>query len=117
MLWVGVIIAVVQNQWAFLPSVLVGALVGEGIWWWVSHGGLGGAGDPRGYWLLAFLVPVSEFLVYDAMVEFQVGGLAWPLHLWAGAPFMAGLYSTLIAVLIVPPRFLASGSPGAWPHS
>jgi hypothetical protein len=117
MLWVGLILAFDQGQWTFLPAIVTGALVGEAIWWWIRDGGLGGPSNPRGYWLLAFFVPVAEFLVYDAMVAFAVGGLAWPVHLWAGAPIMAGLYSTLIAVLIVPPRYLASISKLSWPDT
>jgi hypothetical protein len=117
MLWVGLILVAVQEQWTFLPAALVGALVGEVIWWWIRHGGFGGWSDPRGYWLLAFLIPVSEFLVYDALVAAVGGGLVWKIHLWAGAPFLAGVFSTLVAVLIVPPAFLTTMPKERWPES
>lgn len=116
-LWVGVILAVVQGQWTFLPAVVAAALVGEAVWWRIRQAERGGTKGAGGYWLLAFLIPVTEFLIYDVMVALADGGLAWPLHLWAGAPIMAGLYSAFIAVLIVPPRFLSAGPTRSWPES
>jgi hypothetical protein len=32
-----------------------------------------------------------------------VGGLRWPIHMWAGVAFVAGIISLILSFLVVPP--------------
>ncbi len=53
MLWDGFLTVAVTDLWLYLPAVAAAALVGEGLWAWIWRGGLGGADDEPGYWLIA----------------------------------------------------------------
>jgi len=50
----------------------------------------------------AFLVPAVLYAVYFAGL-IGVDGTWWPVHLWAGAPLVAGLTGLLVSLLVVPP--------------
>jgi Tol biopolymer transport system component len=51
---------------------------------------------------VAFGVPVVYFLLYFAVLQLT-GGVGWVIHLWAGAPFMAGVLGLFLSYLVVPP--------------
>ncbi len=53
--------------------------------------------------IFAFVLP---FVLYTTMVLVigSVGGLRWPIHMWAGVPFLCGIMSLLLSVLAVPPK-------------
>lgn len=50
----------------------------------------------------AFLVPTVLYAFYFAGL-IRVDGVWWPVHLWAGAPVVAGLTGLLVSVLVFPP--------------
>src|SRR5215472_11871770 len=50
----------------------------------------------------AFLVPAVLYALYFAAL-LRVDGVWWPVHLWAGAPLVAGLTGLLVSLLVVPP--------------
>ena len=50
----------------------------------------------------AFLVPTVLYAFYFAGL-ITVNGVWWPVHLWAGAPVVAGLTGLLVSVLVFPP--------------
>jgi hypothetical protein len=106
MLWDGVLTAAVTDMWIYLPAVLGGVLVGEGIWAWMRRGGAGGVRAEPGYWTLGFAVPAAQFVLYFAIMAAFGGGIAWSVHLAAGTPVMAGFFGLVVAVLAVPPRFM-----------
>jgi hypothetical protein len=51
--------------------------------------------------LFAFLTPLAFFALYY-LALLRADGLWWPVHLWAGAPVVAGLTGWLISLLVVP---------------
>lgn len=106
MLWDGVLIVAVTDTWLYLPAVMGAAVVGEALWAWIWHGGLGGPESEPGYWLLGFLMPFIQFALYFTLMAAFGGGITWTAHLVVGAPLMAGFYGLLTAFLAVPPRFL-----------
>jgi len=53
--------------------------------------------------VFAFLVPTVLYALYFAGL-IHADGVWWPVHLWAGAPVVAGLTGWLVSVLVVPPR-------------
>lgn len=50
----------------------------------------------------AFLVPAVLYALYFTALT-RVDGVWWPVHLWAGAPLVAGLTGLLVSLLVVPP--------------
>jgi len=52
--------------------------------------------------LFAFLVPAVLYVLYFAGL-IAADGLWWPVHLWAGAPVVAGLTGLLMSLLVFPP--------------
>lgn len=52
--------------------------------------------------VFGFLVPLVLYSLYFAAL-IQVDGVWWPVHLWAGAPIVAGLTGWLVSLLVVPP--------------
>src|SRR5262249_30193224 len=110
MLWDGVLTAGVADAWLYLPAVAIGALTGEAIWAGMWRGHLGGIGGDRGYWILAGGVPTAQVATYLVIMQALRGGIRWPTHVWAGAPFMGGLYGVVTSLFIVPPRFFRLSS-------
>jgi hypothetical protein len=52
--------------------------------------------------LFAFLVPLVLYAVYFASL-IGSDGVWWPVHLWAGAPVVAGLTGWLVSLAVLPP--------------
>lgn len=50
----------------------------------------------------AFLVPALTFALYFFGL-IRVDGVWWPVHLWAGAPLVAGLTGWVVSLVAVPP--------------
>lgn len=99
----GVLQVFITDMWRYLPAVALAAVVGEAIWARVR--GAETVGVRRGYWLLGAAVPFTQAAAYFGIMALA-GGIAWSVHLWAGAPFMAALYGLLGAMLVVPPAFV-----------
>ena len=61
--------------------------------------------------VFAFAVPTLLFALYFAYL-LAGGGVWWPVHLWAGAPVLAGLTGVLISLLVAPPGgYVSAHSP------
>ena len=52
--------------------------------------------------VFAFAVPTVLFTLYFAAI-LAAGGSWWPVHLWAGAPLLAGITGLLVSLLVAPP--------------
>jgi hypothetical protein len=52
--------------------------------------------------LFAFLVPLLVYALYFFGL-IRVDGVWWPVHLWAGAPVVAGLTGWVVSLAVVPP--------------
>ncbi|HEY7200165.1 MAG TPA: hypothetical protein VIC57_08140 [Candidatus Dormibacteraeota bacterium] len=52
--------------------------------------------------LFAFAVPLVLYAIYFAGL-IQVDGVWWPVHLWAGAPVVAGLTGWVVSLAVLPP--------------
>jgi hypothetical protein len=106
MLWNGLLTATVTDKLPYLAAVALAALVGEALWARVRAGRLGGPEGRVGYWLIGAGVPAVQFAGYFALMGAVVGGVIWTTHLWTGAPFLAGFYGLIAALLAAPPRGL-----------
>jgi hypothetical protein len=108
LVWNGVLTAGATGMWRYLPAVALAALAGEATWAAVRRGAFGGPGAVTGYRLVAAVVPTVELAAYLALAALMGGGIAWPVHVAAGAPLLAGLYGLVASLLVVPPRRLAA---------
>lgn len=51
----------------------------------------------------AFIVPFVTALTYLLVLNTFGGGLWWQIHMWLGAPFIAGIAGFFLSFLAVPP--------------
>jgi hypothetical protein len=86
LLWNGVLTAGATGMWRYLPAVALAAVAGEGTWLAVRRGAFGGPEAVTGYRLIAVVVPTVELAAYLALAALVGGGIAWPVHVAAGAP-------------------------------
>jgi hypothetical protein len=98
----------IPEMWIYLPAIAMSAIVGEVLWAAMGRGALGGRDERRGYWVIGFAVPATQFFLYFATMAAFGGGIAWSTPLWAGTPILAGLYGLLASGLAIPPRFLSA---------
>jgi hypothetical protein len=108
LLWNGVLTAGATGMWRYLPAVALAALAAEAAWLAVRRGAFGGPEAAAGYRLIAVVVPTVELAAYLALAALVGGGIAWPVHVAAGAPLLAGLYGLVASLLVVPPRGLGA---------
>lgn len=60
--------------------------------------------------IFAFALPTLLFTLYFTAL-IGSGGVWWPVHLWAGAPLLAGITGVLLSLLVAPPsRSLEAGA-------
>jgi hypothetical protein len=98
----------IPEMWIYLPAALGSAVVGEILWAAMGRGALGGRDGRRGYWMIGFAVPATQFILYFSIMAAFGGGIVWSLALWAGMPILAGLYGLIASGLAIPPKFLSA---------
>jgi hypothetical protein len=64
--------------------------------------------------IFAFVVPAALYALYFLGL-IRADGVWWPVHLWAGAPAVAGLAGLLLSVLAVPPPVPAESEAATLP--
>jgi hypothetical protein len=105
--WVFLQRAVILGVYVYLPAILGAALAGEIIWAWMRRGGEARLASTLGYRLLAFCVPLVLFSLYFLTVAFLPNGVIWPVHLWAGAIWMAAVAGLLLSFALIPGNGIA----------
>jgi hypothetical protein len=100
----------IPEMWIYLPAIVGSAVVGELLWAAMGRGALGGRDERRGYWVIGFAVPATQFFLYFAIMAAYGGGIVWSTPLWTGTPILAGLYGLLASGLAIPPRFLSAAT-------
>jgi hypothetical protein len=104
LVWVFIQRAVIVGVYSYLPAILGAALVGEIIWAWMRRGGEARLTSPLGYRILAFCVPLVLFSLYFLIVAFMPNGVIWPIHLWLGSIWMAGVAGVLTSFTMMPEK-------------
>ncbi len=66
------------------------------------------AEQPQALWIIAAVMPFVTTLAFMGgihIVGLQAmgGGLWWKIHMWLGAPFMAGFVGLLLSIVVFPP--------------
>ncbi|MGE5141129.1 MAG: hypothetical protein ACM3JD_16800, partial [Rudaea sp.] len=81
-----------------LVAVLAG-LAGDILVAWLKPS----AARPAAFRLFAFALPAILYALYFAALALFGGGIAWKIHLWAGAIVIAGIVGFLLSYAFVPP--------------
>jgi len=82
------------------PVALVAGVVADLLYRWLQPG----TERPQRLRLWSAMVPVVLYSLYFPAL-LMVGGIWWPIHLWAGGIALAGVTGWLMSYLILPPAF------------
>ncbi|MBZ0281897.1 MAG: hypothetical protein K8L97_14245 [Anaerolineae bacterium] len=78
----------------------VTGLIADGIVWWLKPS----KEQVFGIRVFASVVPFMMTLVYLFILNSEKwGGVWWPIHMWLGVPFVAGIAGLFLSYLAVPP--------------
>ncbi len=89
-------------QWPVLLAALVGGIVADLLLAVLKPS----AQRVMALRLFAFITPFAFFLIYFAAL-LLTGGIWWRIHMWLGAPFLAGVVGLGMSFLLVPPTIPA----------
>jgi len=70
----------------------------------MRRGGEARLSSPLGYRILAFSVPLVLYSIYFLIVSLMPNGIIWPVHLWAGSPWMAAVAGVLLSLTMIPAK-------------
>jgi len=87
------------TPWVVLVGVVTG-VVADVLYRWLQPD----VQQPQRLRLWSAMVPVVLYSLYF-MALLVVGGIWWPIHLWAGGIALAGVTGWLMSYLIAPPAF------------
>lgn len=93
-----ILISFMHDRYAFIPAAILAGLFADALVRWLRPAP-NRAGALHAF---AFAVPVVYYALYFATLALTVG-IAWRIHLWAGAIVMAGVVGLLLSYLITPP--------------
>jgi Tol biopolymer transport system component len=94
-----VLISFMQDEFRFIPAAILAGIVAD-ILIVVLRPGPDHVLQLR---MIALTIPAVYFLLYFVTVALT-GGVAWVIHLWFGAPVMAGIFGLFLSYLAVPPN-------------
>jgi hypothetical protein len=89
-----VLLVILNDFFVLIPAAVITGLLADALllrWQPISAARL---------YALTFLVPVVYFIGYFITVQ-QVAGIAWSIHVWTGATFLAGVAGVLVSLLAV----------------
>lgn len=93
-----VLISVLDDRFTMIPTAFAAGLIGDLLGRWLRPA-------TRGSWAFhtfAFALPVVLYACYFATLAYT-GTIAWTLHMWLGAIFLAGGVGWLLSYLVLPP--------------
>ena len=106
----GILMAVLRDHEQFIPAAVLAGLFADLLLRWLHPT----ADRPGALRLFAFAAPLVYESLYFATLALT-SGIAWSIHLWAGAAVMAGAVGVLLSTLLIPPesaQHLVSASTG-----
>ncbi len=92
------LVAALDDRYALVPAMVIAGLAAELLRAWLEPA----ADRPRSFYAFAFLTPVVLYALYFAALQIS-RGILWPIHLWLGSIFMAGLTGLFVSFLLVFP--------------
>lgn len=94
----GALMSIFHDEYRLLPAVLASGLFADAILRWLKPS----AARPAQLRLFAFAVPSMFYGLYFVTL-WLTGGIAWTIHLWAGAIALAGTIGVFVSFLVVSP--------------
>lgn len=94
-----VLISFMHDEFRFIPVAVLAGVVADVLIFLLRPS----PGRVRQLRIFAFAVPAVYFLLYFVAVALT-SGVSWVIHLWFGAPIMAGILGLFLSYLVVPPK-------------
>jgi hypothetical protein len=92
------LMSVFEDTYQLLPAMLAAGLLADALLRWLRP-----AIERRTRLrVFAFAVPALMYSLYFLTLQLT-GGIAWTIHLWMGAIFLAGVAGTFVSFVIAPP--------------
>jgi hypothetical protein len=92
------LMSVFEDTYHLLPAMLGAGLLADILLLWLRPA----AERPARLRAFAFAVPVLWSGLYFLALQLT-GGIAWTIHLWMGAIFLAGVAGLFVSLLVAPP--------------
>jgi hypothetical protein len=92
------LMSVFEDTYNLLPATLAAGLLADALLRWLRPS----AERPMRLRAFAFAVPALIYSLYFLTLQLT-GGIAWTIHLWMGAIFLAGVAGAFVSFLIAPP--------------
>jgi hypothetical protein len=92
------LMSVFDDTYQLVPATLAAGLLADALLRWLKPS----AARPKRLRVFAFGVPVVIYSLYFLAIHLT-WGIAWTIHLWTGAIFLAGVAGALLSFLIAPP--------------
>ena len=99
------LMSVFEDTYQLLPAMLAAGLLADTLLRWLRPA----TERPARLRIFAFAVPALVYGLYFLALQLTLG-IAWTIHLWMGAIFLAGVTGLFVSLLIAPP-FPASLEP------
>jgi Tol biopolymer transport system component len=93
-----ILVSFMADQYRLVPAALLAGICADVLLLFARPG----PDRVRALRVVAFAVPAIYFLWYLLAVQLTFG-VAWVIHLWLGAPVMAGILGLFVSYLVVPP--------------
>jgi hypothetical protein len=92
------LMSVFEDTYLFLPGALIAGLLADALLHWLRPT----TKRPARLRMFAFAVPALWYSLYFLTLQ-RTFGIAWTIHLWMGAIFLAGVAGLFVSLLIAPP--------------
>ncbi len=91
-------LSIIHSTFWVIPVAGIAGVVADALYRWLQPGAL------RLFQLRLFaaVVPVILYSLYF-LALLMLGGVWWPIHLWAGGIVLSGVTGWLMSYLIIPP--------------
>jgi TolB protein len=93
-----VLISFMHDEFRLIPVAILGGVAADILIFLLRPA----PDHVRSLRLVAFAIPTVYFLLYFLTLALT-SGVAWVIHLWLGAPVMAGILGLFLSYLLVPP--------------
>jgi hypothetical protein len=92
------LMSVFDDTYQLLPAMLAAGLLADVLLRWLRPA----TARPARLRVFAFAVPALIYTLYFLTLQLT-WGIAWTIHLWMGAIFLAGVAGVFVSLLIAPP--------------
>lgn len=92
------LMTVFANDYYLIPTALIAGITADLLYWKLRPS----TKNVEGLRIFAFCVPLVYYLLYFGTLEIT-SGITWTIHLWLGAPIIAGVVGLFMSYIMAPP--------------